>query len=140
MQSTLRNTAPRGFTLIEMMIVLVVISLLSAIAYPSYASQVAKGRRADAKQALVELAQRLERFYSERATFAGATLGGASGIYGTTSTGGYYTLSIVTQSASGYTIAATPRGAQTGDACGSFRYDQAGNKTVTSSLPASDCW
>ena len=70
----------RGFTLIELMVVLAVAAILSAVALPSYQGQVAKGRRADGKQALVELAHKLERFYTERGTFAGATLGG-SGLY-----------------------------------------------------------
>ena len=130
----------RGFTLIEVLVVLVVISLLSAIAYPSYSAQIAKSRRSDAKQALVELAQRLERFYSERSTFVGATLG-AGGIYGTSSAGGYYTLTIATQTAGAFSITATPTGSQAGDACGSFSYDQGGTKGVSSaSLPVSSCW
>ena len=130
----------RGFTLIEVMIVLVVLSILSAIAYPSYSAQIVKSRRSDAKQALVELAQRLERYYSERGTYVGATLG-AAGIYGTTSAGGYYTLSIATQTVSGFTCTATPTGLQADDGCGSFGYDQAGNKVVSGgSLTASNCW
>ena len=130
----------RGFTLIEVLTVVVVVGLLAAVAYPSYSSQIVKSRRADAKQALVELAQKLERFYTENSTFVGASLG-SSGIYGTTSAGGYYSLAISTQTASGYTITATPTGMQAGDACGSFGYDQAGNKTVSGgSLTASACW
>ena len=130
----------RGFTLIELMVVLVIIVLLSAVAYPSYSSQITKSRRSDAKQALVELAQKLERYYSERSTYAGATLG-AGGIYSATSPAGYYALSIVTQTASGFTISAAPAGTQTGDACGSFGYDQAGNKSVSGgSLSVSSCW
>lgn len=140
MSTSLLHGRRRGFTLIEMMIVVVVISLLSAIAYPSYSAQIVKSRRSDAKQALVELAQKLERYYSEQGTYASATIG-ATGIYGAASPGGYYTLSIPTQTASGFTIRATPTGAQTGDACGSFGYDQAGNRTVSGgSLSASSCW
>ena len=132
--------SPRGFTLIEMMVVLVVIGLLAAVAYPSYSAQIAKGRRADAKQSLIELAQKLERFYTERSTYAGATLGGA-GIYPSSSVGGYYTLAIATQTAAGFTLTATPTGKQTGDACGSFGYNQAGDKVVAGgSLTTASCW
>ena len=67
--------APRGFTLIEMMVVVVVIGLVAAVAYPSYSAQIAKGRRADAKQSLIELAQKLERFYTQRCPGKGAALG-----------------------------------------------------------------
>ncbi len=130
----------RGFTLVELMIAVAVVALLGALAYPSYAAQIGKGRRADGKQALIELAQRLERFYTERGTYAGATLG-SSGIYPDQSTAGYYTLSITSQTADGFTISAAPRGRQAGDACGSYRYNQLGEQTVAgTALTASSCW
>jgi prepilin-type N-terminal cleavage/methylation domain-containing protein len=53
-----------GFTLIELMIVVVVIGILAAIAYPSYQEHVRKARRADAQTALLELAQFMERHYT----------------------------------------------------------------------------
>jgi type IV pilus assembly protein PilE len=137
----MRATPARGFTLIEVMIVVAVVALLSSLAYPTYVAHVARGRRADAKQALLELAQRMERFYTERGTYVGATLG-STGLYPTVSTGGYYTLAITTQTADGFTITAAPRGAQTGDACATFGYNQVGDQSVSSdaSLPAAKCW
>ena len=60
-----------GLTLIELLIALTIAAILDALDYPSYLSQLAKGRRGDGKQALVELAQKLERFYTERGTYAG---------------------------------------------------------------------
>jgi type IV pilus assembly protein PilE len=130
----------RGFTLIELMIAVAVLGILSGVAYPSYLSQVKKARRADARAALTAAAQSMERWYTERSTYAGATLG-TSGIYPTTSTNGFYTLSIVSQTAAGFSLQAAPAGAQAGDACGSFTYDQTGTKGVSGgTLGFSACW
>ena len=133
--------ARRGFTLIELMVVLAVAAILSAVAFPSYQSQVAKGRRADAKQALLELAQKLERFNTERGTFAGASLG-SGGLYPLVSSGGYYSLAITSQSADGFTLSAAPRGNQAGDACGALGYNHLGDRSVGAgaTLSLDQCW
>ena len=131
----------RGFTLVEVMIALVVVVLLSAVAFPTYQQQVAKGRRVDAKQSLVELSQKMERFYTERGTYVGATLG-TTGLYPLVTSGGYYDLSITAQTVDGFTVRASPRGAQVGDACASFLYNQLGEQLVSNdaSLSAVKCW
>ncbi len=54
-----------GFTLIEMMIVVAIVGILAAIAYPSYQQHVRSSRRADAQAALSELAQFMERRFTE---------------------------------------------------------------------------
>ena len=131
----------RGFTLIELMVVLAVAAILAAVAFPSYQGQVAKGRRADGKQALVELAQKLERFYTERGTFAGASLGGG-GLYPAVSSGGYYSLAIISQTVDGFTLTATPRGNQAGDACAALGYNHLGDRSVGAgaTLSLAQCW
>lgn len=58
-----------GFTLIELMIVVVVIGIIAAIAYPSYMDSVRKSRRADAKTALSDVAARLENFYQNNKSY-----------------------------------------------------------------------
>lgn len=134
------NRWGRGLTLIELMIVVAVVGILAAVAYPSYRGVMAKSRRSDARAALLDLAQRMERQYTERSTYAAATLGG-TGIYPSTSPQGYYTMSITAQTATAFTIKATPTGSQSGDACGTFQYDQAGVKAVSGgSLGATSCW
>jgi len=60
---------PRGVTLIELLIVIAVIGILSAIAVPAYTEHTLKGRRAAAKAMLYEVLQHSERFYSENNTF-----------------------------------------------------------------------
>jgi type IV pilus assembly protein PilE len=130
----------RGFTLFEVMVVCVIVGVLAAIALPSYQSSVQKSRRSDAKSALVGAAGQMERYFTERGTYATASLG-SSGIAPSTSLNGYYALSLANLTATTYTLRAAPAGAQVGDPCGTFTYDYQGNKNVTGgSKPASDCW
>lgn len=131
----------RGFTLIELMIVCVVIAVLAAIAYPSYLSYVQKTRRAEGKAAVLAAAAQMERYFTERNTYATATLGPAPpAVYPNTSERGSYTLALTGLGASTYTLEATPAGPQAGDLCGKLTYTQAGDKGVSGSKPISLCW
>ena len=55
----------RGFTLIELMVAVVIVSILAAVAYPSYLESVRKSKRASAKARMSEVAGRLQQYYSE---------------------------------------------------------------------------
>jgi type IV pilus assembly protein PilE len=57
----------KGFTLIEVMIVVALIGILAALAYPSFVDSIRKARRGDAQQGLMEAAQKLETFYARNA-------------------------------------------------------------------------
>jgi len=128
----------KGFTLIELMVVVAIIGVISAIAYPSYDKYMKKSRRSDAKVALTNIVDREERFYLQNNTYTAAL--GASGLNltATTSDEGYYTLSVTAASPlTGYTATATavagkPQANDTG--CTVLTLDSAGVKTPTA------CW
>jgi len=83
-----------GFTLLELMIVLVVVAILASFAIPSYLSQLRKSRRSDATSSLGDLQLRQERYRAENPTYGTLTQLNA----GTTTPNGYYTVSLATLS------------------------------------------
>ena len=93
----------KGFSLIELMIVLAIIGVLSAIAYPSYDSYMKKSRRADAKIALQAMADRQERFYLQNNTYT--TI--AANVGGTGTEKNYYVLSIDSADVNAFALTAT---------------------------------
>jgi len=131
-------TRQRGFTLIELMIVVVIIAILSAIAYPAYTRYVYKSRRADAYAALNQDQAIMERCYAQY--FSYNPTGGSCPAIATTSPEGYYQISQpVAATSTTYKLTATAIGPQAGDTqCTSLSLDQAGNKTSTG--PGSNCW
>ena len=138
----MKTVPPRGFTLVELVIAVAVVGILAAIAVPSYREHIAASRRTDAKAALLAIAQLMERNYTEKGTYASVTLGTTTtDIYPSTSPQGYYTLSIASQDADGFSLLATRAGAQVGDKCGNYTYNQAGAKGVASATyTAPQCW
>ena len=132
------NRMIRGFTLIELMIVVAILAIVVAIGYPAYRDQVMKGRRAEGMGELLELADRLERYYSGNGTYNGATLGpDADDVYELTTEKGNYTLGITTATTTLFTITAAPNGPQGDDKCGTFTLTSTGQKSATG---GGDCW
>ncbi|KAA1171712.1 prepilin-type N-terminal cleavage/methylation domain-containing protein [Marinobacter salinexigens] len=68
-----------GITLIELMIVVAIIGIIAAIALPSYSRYVENARAADAKSALMSLANAMERYHTQNNTYVGAAVGNGAG-------------------------------------------------------------
>ena len=127
----------KGFTLMELMIAVAVVGILSAIAYPSYVEQLRKTRRADAKAALLNSAQVLERCYTEYNTYNNIACPAVDNTDNTqlasaytTTEGGFYTLSAAALTATAFNLQATPTGVQANDKCSYLRYSNIGQKLV----------
>lgn len=130
----------RGFTLIELMVVVAVVAILASIALPSYQDSVRKGRRGQAKSDLVELAQRAERWRTVNNTYVGFVVTGVDAQSPREGTA-HYTVAIGNQAANTFTLTATPQGGQTNDArCMTLTINQAGAKTESGSGTLQDCW
>lgn len=121
----------RGFTLIEMMMVVAIIAILSAIAYPSYQNQIRRSNRADAKVVLTDVAQRLERCYTSFGSYDSASCGTKSALVaGVASTEGYYAVTVSNYSGATYQLTANavkaPQTADTG--CTALSLNQLGER------------
>lgn len=123
----------RGFTLIELMIVIAVIAVLASIALPAYTEQVRKSRRSDALSNISQVALQLEKWRASNPSYSGYTVPSS---LSTT----FYTVALGNgATGSAYTITATPKGAQSTDRCGTFTYAFSAG-TVSKSAGESDCW
>lgn len=135
----------RGFTLIELMIVVAIIGLLATIALPAYQDSVRKSRRADAKASLSQLAQFMERNFSLAQRYDKDGAGNAIVLPFTESpaegTNKYYDLTLSSVAQNTYTLQAAPKNAQQNDRCATLTLTNAGVKGTTSTtMSATECW
>lgn len=114
-----------GFTLIEVMIVVLILGIIAAVALPSYDNQVARSRRSDCMSVLLGLAQAMEKYYALNYTYLGAANAGAdTGTPANTlypakcpidGSAVFYNLTIQAATVNSFTVQATPTAGQAGD-------------------------
>ncbi len=135
------HTRARGFTLIEVMVVVAIVAIISSLAYPAYTSHIMRARRAEARAVLMESGQFLERHYSAQGSYDGAQLpqrlrtapAGAA-------EGASYTIS-VEAAATGWTLTAQVSAARPDEACGNLVLTHTGQKSRTGeAMSEAACW
>ncbi|MFZ6816668.1 type IV pilin protein [Undibacterium sp. Ji22W] len=145
----------RGFTLIELMISLVIVAIISAVAYPSYRENVRRSSRAEVRALILENAQFMERFFTENNSYlqtSGAAptapvLPNLVSPRGATGSKINYNIAfsaLPARSATTFSIEAVPANKMAADACATFTYNQLGQKgtsgTLGSGVTTESCW
>jgi len=134
-----------GFSLVELLVVLVIMGVLSAVALPGYTRYVQRGHRTEAMAALLESQHFMERYYSAN----GQYLSPANDLpllpqrlQGIPSQGTVrYQLSVREATLNSYVLQAVPEGSMAGDVCGSLTINQAGLRGVLNSTwSVAECW
>lgn len=133
----------RGFTLIEVMIVVAIVGILSAIAYPSYAEYIRRGHRADARAGLLQAQQWLER--ASTATGVYPTALPATLTWAGDATKRYTIGFQAGNTNAAFTLVATRKspGPQAADRCGDFTVTHTGTRSAInlgSGTTAAECW
>ena len=143
-----RARKARGFTLIELVTVMAIIAILSAIAIPQYFQFIARGHRSEARATLTHAAQWMERWRTERGSYqnpqnlpnppqlpVSLQTSPASG-------GAIYNITVATPTPATYTLTATPvaPGPMANDGCGNFTLDSTGLRGRSGALDINTCW
>jgi type IV pilus assembly protein PilE len=135
------KTRMRGFTLLELMIVVAIIAILAAIAYPSYTEYVTKTRRAAAGACAMEAAQYMERYYTTKMTYLLPDDGELPETQCMKDITDHYTVQLSgAETDTTYTVQAVPKGVQESrdTKCGTLSINQVGVKGAAAS--AAECW
>lgn len=129
----------KGFTLIELMIVVVIIGILGSIAIPSYREYVKRGKAAEATSNLANLKIRMEQYFQDNKTYAD-TGGFTAPCSPAAAEAQFFTYSCTTQTAANFTIAAA---AISGKGIDGFNFTIDESNTKTSNFDGtvgSTCW
>lgn len=136
--SNYKRRTQKGFTLLELMIVVAIVGILTAVAYPSYQDSIIKARRSDAQAALLDLSNFMERTMTERNTYTPASLALPFDESPRDAGTVFYNLSLSASSASAFTLQAVPVAGtgQDNDNCGTLTLSHLG----VASAAAESCW
>jgi len=134
-----------GFTLIELMLVVMIIGILASIAYPSYQDYMTRTRRVEAQGLTLELTSNLERFFTENGRYDRDTGGTAVALpFNTSPKGGgnpIYTIAFSAgPTSTSFTLSATPQNNQAAadTRCAVVSLDEAGVKCILGGSKCSD--
>ena len=130
------SRANGGFTLIELMIVVVIVAILAAIAYPSFQQYMRETKRADAHTALLRISALQEKFFTNRTPpqYAASTTSLGYAAHPAVSNDRFWEISVAAAGPAGFTLSAAPAGSHTDAACNPITLTSAGLKS-----PA-NCW
>ena len=140
-----RQYRQAGFSLVELLVVLVIMGVLSALALPGYSRYVQRGNRTEVMAALLEAQHFMERYYSANGQYlspANAVPMLPQRLQGIPSQGTVrYQLSVREATANSYLLQAVPEGSMADDVCGSLTINQTGLRGVLNSTNSvSECW
>jgi type IV pilus assembly protein PilE len=130
-----------GITLLELLIVLVIIGIMAAIAYPNYRQYAARAKRNEAKAALLLIAQNQERFYLQNNTYTtDMTQLGFAAAGANLTDSGTYSVSVTAADANNFSaVALYQKADDEAGRCPTFTIDGRGGKTSPDGTYA-DCW
>jgi type IV pilus assembly protein PilE len=140
--------AQRGVTLMELLTVVVIIAILSAIAIPSYRQYTLRAHRTEAKTTLLFLSGALERCYTHYNSYVytGDPSTGCTVNFPQSSENGFYTITAApmageTAMTTTFVLTATAQGAQAKDTgCATLTLDSTNAKSSTGTKSAAECW
>lgn len=137
--------AQKGFTLVELMIVVVILGIIVAVAFPAYLDNIQQSRRGDATATLMETAHLLERCYTETNSYEKDSSGDACVDFPVESDEGYYDIDSDSLDPSTYTLSATPASGSPqadDDECAKFILEHTGERIAenTNGEDSEHCW
>ena len=151
MRITNPRNRQRGMNLIELLVVVAIVGMLAAVAYPSYVQHIVDTKRTASRSVLLQVADRQQQFFMDNKTYAAdlTNLGyGANPLVvaddgrevASGDADSVYSISLSNVAVTTYTITAAPLNGQLSrdTHCGSMTLNQSGNRSQTGS--GTDCW